>query len=146
MSLRVEGLQGVRTLLLQGQADAATNALAMRLAPKVKPLMIGGIRRSFDQRGPGWRPLKPATLRAKRRAGQPSKVGEASGRLKRSFSQDGAPEQTWTVSAQGFALGSTVPYAAHFDRARHIELPAEAVGQIRAVIRATIADTFGQRR
>lgn len=146
MSLRVEGLDNVRAALLDGRDDAAGGILAQRLGPKVKLLMLGGLRRAFDKQGPGWRSLKPATLRAKRKRGQPTKIGEATGTLKASFSRDGAAMQSFTASASGFSLRSDVPYASHFSRDREIRLPPEAEAEIRTLITNTILDTLGRRR
>lgn len=146
MSLRVEGLEGVRALLLGGQAEAASGVLAQRLAPRVKPILLAGLGRAFRQQGPGWRTLKPSTQGAKRRRGQPSRVGEASGRLKASFSQDGSPDQQWSVTPDALTLSSAVPYAPYFDRDRPIRLPQESEAEIDRIVQNTILDALGQRR
>lgn len=146
MSLRVEGLAGVRALLLEGRGEAANGELAARLAPRLKPLILEGMKRAWAKRGPGWLGLKPSTRRNKRRRGQPTRIGEASGRLKRSFSQDGAPDQQWSVTPDALTLSSSTSYASHFDRARPIRLPQETEAEIRRVIMSAILDSLGQRR
>ncbi|MCA1782240.1 MAG: phage virion morphogenesis protein [Intrasporangiaceae bacterium] len=72
-------------------------------------------KRQFDSQGAssrGWRPLKPATVRAKARAGLDPRILHATLRLRRSLTQRGR-DHIRRFSKDEMFVGSKVPYGVH---------------------------------
>jgi hypothetical protein len=76
-------------------------------------LILMAQRERFAGKGVRWRRLKPSTLRAKRAANEPARTLVATGRLMRSVTILGAPDQVIDVRPGLLRFGTRVWYA-HF--------------------------------
>lgn len=69
-------------------------------------------RERFDTVGRGtWKPILPATLKAKLATGQDPRVLHATRLLRDSLTRKGAPDSLEVVTPSSLAFGTTVPYA-----------------------------------
>lgn len=89
-------------------------------------------RQNFEAEGSlrSWDPLAPATVAKKARLGQPARALEATGGLRRSFT-DGGPGSIAEIGPEGARFGSSHPLAAvHHQGDPRTNLPARDLLQV----------------
>lgn len=88
----------------------------------IADFMMGETRRQFDSQGAyasgGWKPLKPATVRAKARRGLDPRILHATGALRRSLTRRGDTNQLLELRPDEMRFGSRLVYAAAHQRPR----------------------------
>lgn len=89
--------------------------------------------------GKGWKKDAASTLQGKRARGQSTRTGEASGALKRSLTEKGAPHQIFEVSDQEARIGTNLYYARWFDKGRGDNQPARKAIRLTKAGRQEIA-------
>lgn len=86
---------------------------------RVGDVLMSDIERQLDSEGGGeWPPLRPQTIRKKRRENVDPREMRATLALERSLTERGGPAQALKVSSHRVTLGSQLPYARRVTRRR----------------------------
>lgn len=104
VSVEVDGATAVVSELLRFEDRAEDMSPALR---QVADVMRGQFGQRFSSEGPGWAPLKPATLAAKRSAGLSERILEATGAGEASLTESGG-DNVEHVTADTLVFGSSL--------------------------------------
>ena len=105
---------GDRQISRRFTSAAATLKDARPAWHRIVDLLLDEEAKQFDTEGghasSGWTPLAPSTVAAKQALGLDPRILHATGRLRESLTERGAPDQTVILAPAFMVFGSTVPY------------------------------------